>query len=108
MIEMTQAENAVWEIRDGAQENGGGIAWAGRSTGNSLASGFGRLQCGRTPEKTLEYDEVIHVLQGTFGVSCGGVETVARAGGVLSISRGTTVAYFGVQAEFFFVVTAAR
>lgn len=107
MIELTKAENISWEIRDGAEKNEGGISWAMRAAGNSLASGFGRLKNGRTPEKTLEYDEVIYVLQGVLGVSCNGSDVMAQAGEVLSISRGATVAYFGTQAEFFFVVTAA-
>lgn len=106
-IALTCAGDAVWELRDGAEESGGGIAWTARSSRNSLASGFGRLRTGRTAPKTLDYDEVIYVLKGAFGVSCNGTEAVAEAGGVLSINRGSTVAYFGSDAEFFFVVTAA-
>ncbi|MGR8023331.1 hypothetical protein [Burkholderia cenocepacia] len=104
---LTRAEEIVWEIRGGAEDGGGGIAWAVRSTGNSLASGFGRLKVGETPAKTLEYDEVIHVLDGTLGVTCDGRLLVARAGDVLSLSRGSVVSYYGCDAEFFFVVTAA-
>ncbi|TDF62659.1 hypothetical protein [Cupriavidus sp. L7L] len=106
-IALTPAGDVQWEGRGGAEDNGGGIAWAARASGNSLASGFGRLRSGRTPPKTLGYDEVIYVLQGTFGVSCNGIDTVARVGGVLSIKRGSTVTYFGTEAQFFFVVTAA-
>ncbi|RQS40918.1 hypothetical protein [Burkholderia sp. Bp8990] len=103
---LTRAEDAVWEIRSGAEDGGGGIAWAARSTGNSLASGFGRLKAGETPAKTLDYDEVIHVLDGTLGVTCDGRQLVARAGDVLSLSCGSIVSYSGRDAEFFFVVTA--
>ncbi|WP_322021582.1 MULTISPECIES: cupin domain-containing protein [unclassified Burkholderia] len=100
---LTRADEAVWETRDGGA---GGIAWAARSTGNSLASGFGRLKEGGTPPKTLDYDEVIHVLKGTFGITCDGKQMIARAGDVLSLSRGSVVTYSGQDAEFFFVVTA--
>ncbi|GAB7549510.1 hypothetical protein [Cupriavidus sp. PET2-C1] len=106
-IALTRSGDVVWELRDGAEDSGGGIAWVSRSARNSLASGFGRLRIGRTPPKTLDYDEVIYVLKGAFGVICNGAEVVAEAGGVLSINRGSTVAYFGSDAEFFFVVTAA-
>lgn len=104
---LTRADDAVWDTRDGAQDGGGGIAWAVRSAGNSLASGFGRLKAGGTPAKTLDYDEVIHVLRGTFGVTCDGRQLIAQAGDVLSLSRGSVVTYSGCDAEFFFVVTAA-
>lgn len=104
---VTRVGEAAWELRGGAEDSGGGIAWAARSAGNSLAAGFGRLMAGRTPPKTLDYDEVIHVLKGTFGVSCDGEYLVAQAGDVLSLSRGSTVTYSGSDAEFFFVVTAA-
>ncbi len=103
---MTRAGDAAWELRGGAEANGGGIAWALRSTGNALASGFGRLKAGQTPPKTLDYDEVIHVLKGTLSVSCDGGQLVARAGDVISLSRGSAVVYSGTDAEFFFVVTA--
>ncbi|WP_321896560.1 hypothetical protein [Burkholderia cepacia] len=103
---LTCADETVWETRDGTQDGAGGIAWAASSTGNSLASGFGRLKEGGTPPKTLDYDEVIHVLKGTFGITCDGRQLVARAGDVLSLSRGSVVTYSGQDAEFFFVVTA--
>ena len=104
-VVLTRAAEAAWELRSGAEDNGGGIAHAARSPGNSLTSGFGRLRQGRTPSKTLDYDEVIYVLQGTLGVGCDGVDLSASAGDVLSISRGSTVTYFGTDAEFFFVAT---
>ncbi|WP_396333234.1 hypothetical protein [Burkholderia anthina] len=103
---LTRADDAAWEVRRGAEDGGGGIAWAVRSAGNSLASGFGRLKAGETPAKTLDYDEVIHVLDGTFTVTCDSRHLVAQAGDVLSLSRGSVVTYSGCDAEFFFVVTA--
>ena len=39
------------------------------------------------------------------GLQCDGVDLSASAGEVLSISRGSTVTYFGTDAEFFFVAT---
>lgn len=105
-IALTQPGEVVWETRPGAQSNGGGIAWAVRSSGNTLMSGFGRLTSGSTPAKTLDHDEVIHVLSGVLGIRSEGTDTVAHAGGVLAISQGATVTYFGEQAEFFFVITA--
>ncbi|REE07557.1 ethanolamine utilization protein EutQ [Paraburkholderia sp. BL27I4N3] len=102
---LTRAGDAVWEVRGGAEDTGGGIAWAVRSAGSSLASGFGRLKAGQTPPKTLDYDEVIHVLKGTFGVSCDGAQIIAQAGDVVSLSQGSIVTYSGNDAEFFFVVT---
>lgn len=104
---LTRSANVAWETRPGAEDNGGRIAYAAAASGSSLASGFGRLRKGETPLKTLDYDEVIHVLQGTLTVHSDGAALSASAGDVLALRRGSTVRYAGTDAEFFFVITAA-
>ncbi|MCE4058720.1 hypothetical protein LXM60_00665 [Pandoraea sputorum] len=102
-VAATHAADVVWRAREGAGD--GALAWANGCTGSRLASGLGRWAGGRSAAKTLDYDEVIYVIQGVFGVSLSDGEFSAERGEFLHIKRGTTVTYFGTNAEFVFVVT---
>lgn len=54
--------------------------------------------------KTLGYDEVIPVLEGTFGVEAGdGTRVEGKPGDVIELHKGSTVKYFGSKARLFFV-----
>lgn len=72
----------------------------------ALLAGFARWDGDDSPFKTLNYDEVLIVLEGTFGFElesgerfAGGPETTLR------IPKNTAVKYFGSQAKVFFVIT---
>ncbi|WP_425930192.1 hypothetical protein [Pseudomonas sp. NyZ201] len=71
-----------------------------------LLAGFARWDGDESPYKTLDYDEVLIVLEGHFGFQLasgerfeGGPQTTLR------IPKNTTVKYFGSQAKVFYVIT---
>lgn len=71
-----------------------------------LLAGFAKWDGDESPYKTLNYDEVLLVLEGTFGFQLasgerfeGGPETTLR------IPKNTAVKYFGTKAKVFFVIT---
>ena len=102
-VAVTHTADVSWHSRGGAGE--GTLAWANGCTGSNLASGLGRWANGRSSAKVLDYDEVLFVLSGTFGISTEDGDFTATPGEFLNIKRGTTVTYFGTDAEFVFVVT---
>ncbi|MGC7402291.1 hypothetical protein ACPWR0_00460 [Pandoraea pneumonica] len=102
-VAITHAADVSWRSREGAGD--GSLAWANSCTGSRLASGLGRWANGRSSAKTLDYDEALFVLSGVLGVSTEDGDFTATAGEFLHIKRGTTVTYFGADAEFVFVVT---
>ncbi|MGE4593325.1 hypothetical protein [Alcaligenes sp.] len=91
--------------RDGVSSGAAAsISWAKRDDeGAVLPCGFGGCN-GVTQPKTLAYDEVILVLEGTFGVETDeGMRVEGKAGDVIELPKGVTVSYFGKQARLFFV-----
>ncbi|VVP56167.1 hypothetical protein PS850_05764 [Pseudomonas fluorescens] len=71
-----------------------------------LLAGFAKWDGDESPYKTLNYGEVMIVLEGTFGFQLasgerfeGGPETTLR------IPKNTAVKYFGSKAKVFFVIT---
>ncbi|MNN05662.1 hypothetical protein D3C81_1184300 [compost metagenome] len=71
-----------------------------------LLAGFALWDGDDSPFKTLDYDEVLIVLEGHFGFLLasgerfeGGPQTTLR------IPKHTAVKYFGTQAKVFFVIT---
>ena len=71
-----------------------------------LLAGFALWDGDDAPYKTLDYDEVLIVLEGRFGFQVasgecfeGGPKTTLR------IPKNTAVKYFGSQAKVFFVIT---
>ncbi|AVZ17440.1 MULTISPECIES: hypothetical protein [Pseudomonas] len=71
-----------------------------------LLAGFAKWDGDNSPYKTLNYDEVLLVLEGTFGFQ---VEDGERFEGgpntTLRIPKYTRVKYFGSNAKVFFVIT---
>lgn len=92
------------QVRDGVPEGNADISWAIRDDeGAALPCGFGSCE-GATESKTLTYDEVILVLEGSFGVEAGdGTRVEGKPGDVIELPKGATVRYFGRQARLFFV-----
>ncbi|MEB2545616.1 hypothetical protein [Burkholderia cenocepacia] len=91
--------------RGGATDGVAEISWAiGDKEGAALPCGFGAWDEAVCEPKTLGYDEVILVLEGTFGVeSSDGARVQGNAGDVIELSKGATVKYFGSKAKLFFV-----
>ena len=72
-----------------------------------LLAGFAHWDGDDSPYKTLDYDEVLIVLEGHFGFQLasgerfqGGPHTTLR------IPKHTAVKYFGSEAKVFFVITS--
>lgn len=93
------------KARGGASDGLAQISWVVTdSEGAALPCGFGRWHEAACEPKTLDYDEIILVLEGVFGVETSDAERVeGRPGDVIEIRKGTTVRYFGHQARLFFV-----
>lgn len=91
--------------RGGASDGVASISWAIRDDeGAKLPCGFGAWDEALCEPKTLGYDEVILVLEGTFGVeSSDGVRVEGKPGDVIELKKGATVKYFGSKARLFFV-----
>lgn len=71
-----------------------------------LLAGFARWDGDDGPFKTLDYDEVLMVVEGHFGFELPSGERFE--GGPLTtlrIPKHTPVKYFGTQAKVFFVIT---
>jgi len=89
--------------------NAGGVAeisWAISAQENAvLPCGFGAWDEAVCEPKTLDYDEVILVLEGRFGVeSEDGTRVEGQAGDVIELRKGATVKYFGSKAKLFFAI----
>ncbi|WP_321955285.1 hypothetical protein [Paraburkholderia bannensis] len=104
-IRLIKGEAIHTQERGGAADGVAQIAWAIRADESApLPCGFGRWHDAVCEPKTLDYDEVILVLEGVFGVeSDDGTRIEGRAGDVIEIVRGATVRYFGTHAKLFFV-----
>jgi len=91
--------------RGGAANGVAEIAWAIRDDqGAALPCGFGRWDEALCEPKTLSYDEVILVLEGSFGVEASdGTRVEGKPGDVIELRKGATVKYFGSKAKLFFV-----
>lgn len=86
----------------------GALAWAVRE-GSALVSGFIRSPSGSATAHILDHDEVIHVLNGRFGVELdSGAVIDAGPGETLNLARGTRVRYVAHNALVFFVRTEPR
>jgi ethanolamine utilization protein EutQ (cupin superfamily) len=104
-IRLIKGEAIQTQARGGATDGVAQIAWAiPDDQGAPLPCGFGRLHEALCEPKTLDYDEVILVLEGVLGVEAGdGTRIEGRAGDVIEIVRGTTIRYSGTHAKLFFV-----
>lgn len=104
-IRLIKGESIVTEDRGGAANGVAEISWAiSDNEGAKLPCGFGRWDEALCEPKTLPYDEVILVLEGTFGVEASdGTRVVGGPGDVIELPKGSTVKYFGSKAKLFFV-----
>lgn len=91
--------------RGGAADGIAEISWAIRDDERApLPCGYGRWHEAVCEPKTLGYDEVILVLEGSFGVECSdGTRVEGKPGDVIELRKGSTVKYFGQNAKLFFV-----
>ncbi|WP_300728353.1 hypothetical protein [Pseudomonas sp.] len=72
----------------------------------ALLAGFAKWDGDESPFKTLNYDEVLLVLEGTFGFElASGERFEGGPGTTLRIPKHTAVKYFGSKANVFFVIT---
>ena len=106
-VELIRGKSLQYVGRGGASNGIAEIAWAVPDDGQSpLPSGFGRWHNADGEPKTLDYDEVLLVVEGVFGIQLAdGSSVQGEAGDLIVIPRGTTVTYFGTNAKLFFVVT---
>src|ERR1700712_2392179 len=84
-----------------------GIAWLTNPADARLWAGLGSWDGAEAPPKTLDYEEILYVIEGEFGVELDdGTRLMGQAGDVIHIPAQTTVRYHGVGAKVLFVVTA--
>ena len=104
-IRLIPGQTIESQARGGAAGGVAGIAWAIRDDeGAKLPCGFGTWDEAECEPKTLGYDEVILVLEGTFGVTASdGTRVEGKPGDVIELRKGATVRYFGSKARLFFV-----
>lgn len=89
--------------RGGAPEGVAEISWAVRDDEDAaMACGFGHCD-GVTEPKTITYDEIILVLEGSLAVEANGSRVEGRSGDVIEVPKGNTVTYQGCQSKLFFV-----
>jgi ethanolamine utilization protein EutQ (cupin superfamily) len=83
------------------------MGWSIPDEGESpLCAGFATWNGDESPFKTLDYDEILLVLEGSFGFELeDGQRFSGKPGDTLRIPRGTRVRYFGDSAKAFFVIT---
>lgn len=81
------------------------LGWASNNPTSRLYSGFGVSDGDETVFKILDYEEVIFVMSGVFGVEVNGTVVEAQAGDVLHIPQGSEVRYVSSDARIFFVIT---
>ena len=81
------------------------IGWAVSAPKSKLLAGFGISEGDEQVFKTIDYEEVIYVISGVFGVEVEGVVHTASAGEVLHLPPGSTVRYVSSDAKFFFVIS---
>lgn len=74
--------------------------------GGALRAGFANWDGDDSPFKVLNYDEVLLVLEGSFGFELeDGKRFEGGPGTTLRINKYTRVRYFGKGAKVFFVIT---
>lgn len=106
-VRIIRGKDLCYVDRGGASGGVAETSWAiPENTASPLLAGFGRWHEADGEPKTLDYDEVILILEGTFGIELtDGRKLAGMAGDVMEIPRGTIVKYFGTHAKLFFVVT---
>jgi len=80
------------------------ISWV-TAENSALPCGFGILDEAVCEPKKLDYDEVILIMEGRFGVEAeDGIRVEGEAGDVIELKKGTTVTYSGSHARIFFAI----
>jgi|GEM_PF-3350343 len=99
-------EELSFEVRQNSGANQVTMAYNASSPENGLRSGFVNWDGGDAPSKTLDYEEVLLILSGEFGIRrSDGTAVVGTEGDVIHIPKGSTVTYFGKNAKLFFTIT---
>ncbi|MGI9354708.1 MAG: cupin domain-containing protein [Rhizobiaceae bacterium] len=78
----------------------------GPDDGTKLGAGFVRMTDAQIPW-TIRYDEIIHVLEGSFGVRAGDEELRAEAGDCIWLPAGTELTYVSQSALLFYAIQPA-
>lgn len=83
------------------------IGWSvSEEQGGALRAGFSTWHGDVSPFKTLNYDEILLVLEGYFGFELeDGNRYEGGPGTTMRINKNTPVRYFGEHAKVFFVIT---
>lgn len=73
---------------------------------SALLAGFAYWDGDDSPFKTLNYEEVLLVLEGSFGFELeDGTKLEGSTGDTLRLPYGSRIKYFGRNAKIFFVIT---
>ena len=82
------------------------MAWHTAFPEDGLRSGYGNWDGDVSPPKTLNYEEVLLILSGEFGIRLeDGTVLIANEGDAIHIPKASTVSYFGKNAKLFFTIT---
>lgn len=105
-----RADDVEYKERAGSGGDKVSIGWAVIPNGQRyLTAGYCSWNGNDSPPKTLDYEEIISVLSGRFGIEFGdGTVLAGEKGDVFHIPYGSTVRYFGTEATVFFVATASE
>ena len=101
-------DKLLFSSRDHSGEASVNMAWSvGSNDGGRLHSGIVYWDGYKNaPFKTLDYEEILYVIEGEFGFEVeNGDSFFSCSGGTLRIPFGTRVRYFGKNAKVFFAVT---
>lgn len=109
-LKIIRSDALKYTGRGGASDGVAEISWAIPEDGRApLLAGFGKWHEADCEPKTLDYDEVLLVLEGKFGIELpDGCRIEGQAGDLFEIPEGTTVKYFGTNARLFFVTTPEK
>lgn len=78
----------------------------GTDDGTKLGAGFVQMSGAEIPW-TIKYDEVIHVLKGSFTIRTGDEELKAKAGDCIWLPAGTELTYVSESALLFYAIQPA-
>lgn len=107
---LVRRESVIFSDRQNSGADHARIGWSVEpGTGAGLLAGYCTWNGNQSPPKTLNYEEIIVVLAGAFGIRLDdGTILTGGEGDVLHIPEGTTVSYFGEDAKVFFAITRPR
>ena len=101
-----RGDDVVYQARF-ETEGRAGLAWMTAREGARLWGGLAQWDGAVAPPKTLDYEEILYVLSGEFGIKLeNGTTLIGMPGDLLHIPQGSTVRYQGKKATVLFVVTS--